>query len=175
MNVLQTEAPEGQVYDVQTTTQGVLQCTVAPGSSGGGGGFSDSGTVGISSLAPGSPTVLDLSNAPADFASFVVTGWITVSWVNNESESIEASGAVTIEVSTDSGVTYSSIGDPPGYTMQNPVTAAIQQAFVNIPFVFRGTGPATGNVLVRATFGDNTTGGALAGGQLTAAAVFLPN
>jgi len=146
---------------------------LAPEPAGGGGAFTDSGSIGVATLDPGTPTILTLANAPAAFVGLAVAGFIGLTFTNGVGTDLLVNGAVTVEVSLDSGVTYNSIGDPPGYTSFNPTAAPQQQVFLEIPFVFRtGAGPATGNVLVRATFGDNTTGGTLAGGQLTAQGVF---
>jgi len=169
MNVLQSNAPEGQVYNLQTTNQGTLEVELVPGGTGGV-SFTDSVSANQSTSSP--PLVAIVTADPAEFGGVVINGWVTLSWVNNESEDASIGGSLTFEGSLDSGVTFSSIGDPVSFQAWNPSTASVQQIQITIPVVFRSTGPATGGVEVRATVVDNSSGAAFGNLELTVAAVY---
>jgi len=121
MNTLETNAPLGQVYELQSTTQGTLLAEVvsSPGTSGN--TFTDSVSTTGSTF---DPLVAPLTNAPPAFVGLVVTGYVSVSWTNNESADAVGNVVVTFEVSLDSGVTFNSIGDPVIASAFNPSTAS---------------------------------------------------
>jgi hypothetical protein len=172
MNTLETNAPLGQVYELQSTTQGTLLAEVvsSPGTSGN--TFTDSVSTTGSTF---DPLVAPLTNAPPAFVGLVVTGYVSVSWTNNESADAVGNVVVTFEVSLDSGVTFNSIGDPVIASAFNPSTAPSQQFGVVVPVVFRtASGPATGNVICRASFVDQGTETTLASVEMTVAGVYTP-
>ena len=174
MNVLQTNAPTGQVYEVETTTQGTLLCEAVPGGGGGGGNaFTDSGSGTAPDLT--APISVVLSNAPPAFVGLVVTGSLEINWNNNESADSIGNVVVTFEVSLDSGVTFNSIGDPVLASTFNPSTAPSQQFGIVIPVVFRtNSGPAPGNVICRASFVDQSSEATAVNVQLTVTGVYTP-
>ena len=172
MNTLETNAPLGQVYELQSTTQGTLLAEVvsSPGTSGN--TFTDSVSTTGSTF---DPLVAPLTNAPPAFVGLVVTGSLEINWDNNESADSIGNVVVTFEVSLDSGVTFNALGDPVLASTFNPSTAPSQQFGIVIPVVFRtNSGPAPGNVICRASFVDQSSEATAVNVQLTVTGVYTP-